>query len=268
MNKEAFANELNSIIEESCIRKTVIAQALGISSSALSQFIHGTAIPRPEQLNELLLLLCISDLRSARLHSLLNKTIEEAGEDWESQAIDWRLEKPDTDEEDDSDEDFQNFNKLFNESDNSGTPHTIMFAELPEAGTPIIDLFTLDKLERKMNLYEFSMINVHNTVIRDYGSIGSPVIVKTAGCLVGMNYPGPIQLVISQDAPESYSALRLVAYVDGSYQVILKENESDFNHMRSLFNKPRHTSLKKIKWSVTVLEFTIIPLCAAEKTRR
>ena len=55
MSREAFANELNNIIEDSRIRKTVIAQALGISSSALSQFIHGTAIPRPEQLNELLL---------------------------------------------------------------------------------------------------------------------------------------------------------------------------------------------------------------------
>jgi hypothetical protein len=119
-----------------------------------------------------------------------------------------------------------------------------------------------------MNLYEFSMINVHDTVIRDYGSIGSPVIVKTAGCLVGMNYPGPVQLVISQDAPESYSALRLVSYVDGSYQVILKEDESDFNHMRSLFNKPRHANPKKVKWCVTVLEFTIIPLCAAENARR
>ncbi|MBE6364747.1 MAG: helix-turn-helix transcriptional regulator [Lentisphaerae bacterium] len=258
MSREAFANELNNIIQESGIRKTIIAQALGISSSALSQFIHGTAIPRPEQLNEILLLLCVSDIDCAKIHSLLNKVIEEAGDDWESQVLDWR--EPDNDDEEQEKYNSQSFNKFFEEPGDNEEPAVLMLAEIPESGVPVIDLYTLNNMSGNMNLYEFAMLNVHDTVIRNYGSIGSPVIIKTVGSMVGMNYPGPVQLVVSQDAPTSYSVLTLVAYTDDSYQVIFNHESRDFVNINPLFNKPRHTDRKKCKWFAPVLEFTIVPL--------
>ncbi|MBR7121101.1 MAG: helix-turn-helix transcriptional regulator [Lentisphaeria bacterium] len=263
MSREAFANELYNIIQESGIRKTIIAQALGMSSSALSQFIHGTALPRPEQLNEILLLLCVPDTGCATLHRLLNLAIEEAGENWEAETIDWDEQTAADDDENGDDQeqnDQKNFNKLFKEYDDELRQAPLIFAELNETGIPIVDLFTLNGMDKGMNLYEYAMLNVHDTAIRDYGSLGSPVIIKTAGCLVGLNYPGPVQLVVSQDTPHSFSALTLEAYTDGSYQVILHEGERDFNHLESLFSKPRRNVSRKKKWDATVLEFTITPL--------
>ena len=53
MNRESFANDLHEIIRESRIHQNIIAQALGLSSAAISQFLHGVALPNSRQLEDI-----------------------------------------------------------------------------------------------------------------------------------------------------------------------------------------------------------------------
>ena len=67
MTREIFAKTLQDIVRESGIRQVVIAQALGLSAAAVSQFIHGITLPKLNQLNALLDLLCVPDKLRVKL---------------------------------------------------------------------------------------------------------------------------------------------------------------------------------------------------------
>ncbi|MBE6359111.1 MAG: helix-turn-helix domain-containing protein [Lentisphaerae bacterium] len=258
MVRESLARELHEIIRTSGIRQNIIAEALGWSSSALSQFCHGTALPLPQQLAALLNLLCVSRSKHVELNRMLAMARDEAGEDLyiDVKAGDNTDEIPDP-ETPKKPFDHNNFDELFNIY---GTdPAKLIFAESPNAGVPIINLEDLDNYSPGINLYEYANIRLHDTTVRDYGEDISPVIMKTTGDMLGLRYPGMVQLVISDDIPPEMSSLVLSRYPDGTFMMLPNSDKYDLCGLEMLFDR---TIEKKSspKWTVAVIEFIIVPL--------
>ena len=79
MKREDFARQFHAVIQDSGIRQSIIAQALGLSSAAISQFSHGLVLPKPDQLISILSLLGISSQQQFFMVQALLELRAEAG---------------------------------------------------------------------------------------------------------------------------------------------------------------------------------------------
>lgn len=69
--REIFAENLRSYIEKSHLNQSRIAERIGVSRGTMSDYVRGTAYPRPEKLAQLCEALGVSqyDLTGAEQHS-------------------------------------------------------------------------------------------------------------------------------------------------------------------------------------------------------
>lgn len=354
MNRELFARNLYDIVRESRIRQNIIAQVLGISSAAISQFTHGTALPKPTQLSELLTLLCVSDRERSWMLHLLKLAKAEADAEGLSMEV---VEDPDAVEEEDEDDDGEiaeeessdqdsldgYFEKRGKKSKGKGKgkkakdpgdagdddapadasgevspapaepsakripekaektarkkvaapkgnmpppkqkknpPPVIMdgdddedtyrprnagscsgkifMSDVPADGVPIINLYDLDNYDTGMSLIDYANACLHDTVIRNYGSVGAPVIVKTTGDQLGLNYLGPVQMVLVADMAPEMSMMSLSRYSNNAYRLVPTGEENDIFGIRIFSDGVEYPKCSPI-WTFPLLEITFIP---------
>lgn len=274
MQKTDFVQRLHTIIHNSGIRQTVIADALGLSAAAVSQFTHGTILPKTEQLSAILALLNVPiEKRALMIQELLilrekyPDEIEDEPENYPDETEDDRQngfsengdDFPDESENDDDDDpekkrDAQNFEQFFFEPVDD--PQFVL-AE-PVDGVPVIELNDLLDFNGEMRLSDFAGLRSFDVVVRDYGAIGTPVVVKATGDQLGLRYRGMLQLVIVDDLPLKTSMLRLAFCRNNEFK-LLAPDKSAKNNGLDLLLKEKNPAVD-FRWVMPVLEFTIIPL--------
>lgn len=266
MQRTDFAQRLQTIIHNSGIRQTVIAEALGLSAAAISQFSHGTILPQTEQLSAILALLNVpAERRALMIQELIilrekypdeNADEEEIFQDEPDtpEAAVEEVSDGDNSEEDDPEKDSQNFEQFF--FDPIDDPQFVL-AE-PVDGIPVIELNDLFEYNGEMRLADFAGLRSFDVLMRDYGSVGSPVVVKATGDQLGLRYRGMLQLVIADDLPLNTSMLRL-AYCRNNEFKLLAPDRAAKNNGLDLLLKDKNPVVD-LRWVLPVIEFTIIPL--------
>lgn len=253
MTREIFAQTLQDIIRDSEIRQTVIAQALGLSSAAISQFTHGITLPKVSQLSSLLDLLCVPDRQRMILCRELVSLREQFPESTEEAMDNEDSEEPDN--EDDPGLDSYNLERLFSEH----TDKENFYVSASEVhGIPVIDLFDLNSLTPGITLFDFANQYLHDTAVRDFGTGCSPVIVKASGDQLGINFFGMLQIVIADDLPLSSSSLVLVRFHNGNYRILPYKEDKLISSSSKLFDEKEFPSGKP-EWMAPVLELSMLP---------
>lgn len=274
MNRELFANKLCKIVKRSGIKQDIIAQALGISSAALSQFIHGFAIPGEPLLITLLTTLCASKDEQEDMLILL----EEARKEFELNDENPYFVDPENDAADDDDDDIfadderdsaelpqKTASSFWDQSlleqlfkDVSDTP-SFTFAAPQNCGVPVVNLEDMKFFEDGNDLFDFAHYCTEDTVIRDYGSLGGNVImVKANGTQLGMSYDGLLIIVVTDNIKATVSTLRLSGYADGTFR-LEPHGFAAPDDEKALFGTPAKKTLKRC-WSLPVIELNIMPI--------
>ena len=253
MNWESFARKLQDVIKNSGIQQNIIAEALDLSSAAISQFIHGTALPNPEQLNSILVLLCIPDEEQIPLMQELHALREEAGEE--------EIKEYYADDEDEDEDDDHNFESVYTwlKKDKSSPSPFWMVAEPEVDGIPLIHLHDLDAYTPGMGLQDFATLRPHDLLMRDYGSCGSPIAIQTTGSQLGLRYCGILQLVIAEDVPVGLSAMALLCLPNFKYRIIPTDDRNTYRGLESLFDAKLKIETEPL-WVLPVIEFSLLPI--------
>lgn len=273
MQKTDFAQKLQTIIHNSGIRQTVIAEALGLSAAAVSQFTHGTILPKTEQLSAILVLLNIpAEKRALLIQELLilrekypeyseydaednlNKESNQQSEKTEDFNKKYPEENDENEENEEDNPDSQNFEQFF--FDPLDDPQFVL-AE-PVGGIPVIELNDLFDFNGDMRLSDFAGLRSFDVIVRDYGAVGSPVLVKATGDQLGLRYRGMLQLVIVDDLPLRTSMLRLAYCRNNEFRLLAPDKMAKSNGLDLLLKDT--TPVADFYWVMPVLEFTIIPL--------
>lgn len=244
-----FHNLLQYLIRESGIRQTILAQAMDLSPAMLSQFTNGSLLPSVVQLRSLLDLLCVPAEQQGQVVKLLLDAKKAAGEKIEE----WEVEADEDGEETSGTEplDAGAFDHLYNPDSTTDK----IFRETPINAVPVIRLDELAGYDGRMSVSDFAFTRLHDTIIREYGSLGVPVMINTCGSFLGLTYPGMVQLVICDEQEDHISSLRLRYYGNGSFHLVSVDDQDGLGGIMTPV-----PDKAKPKWSFPVIEFTIIPI--------
>lgn len=287
MKREDFARQFYAVIQDSGIRQSIIAQALGLSSAAISQFSHGLVLPKPDQLVSILSLLGISSQQQFFMVQALIELRAEAGlgdddteevemdeeflEKYKDEYDDYEVFTLDDDESDDSDDEESEKGEdeeeslawrssEYDYSDEDLPEPMISFAE-PTDGVPIIELSDLMEYRNGMKLQIHAIACCEETSFRDYGSVSAPVILKALGDQVGLRYHGMVQLAITDELSAESSLMALAFDKQGRFHVLANDTIAKLNGLDKLLkNTDSSKDFGNYKWVLPVIEFTILPL--------
>lgn len=257
MRREIFAKHLRQLIKDAGIRQTDLAFALGISSAAISQFTHGSAMPNPRQLDTILTVLRTPphiaekikyQLLLARSEPKKNKPQKVDLSDQLDENYRWpfMLDQYSVDD----------YYELCNKND-EGLADFVGVSENNKVGVPVIYLEDLQYFDPNTRLALFSQLYMRDMVIRDFGLYEEPSIVQTSGQKLCMSNFTNIQLVITQELPEDMTSLELCFSNTGKFWLLPHEKQISKWHV---FCDKTPEKRENMLWSLPVLEVTMIPL--------
>jgi transcriptional regulator with XRE-family HTH domain len=258
MNRESLANDLHEIIRESRIHQNIIAQALGLSSAAISQFLHGVALPNSRQLEDILTLLCVPDEVRHSMQERLTALREEYGDEI---IADLNNGTPNADGEDEEEIDDSSFEKsmdfIFRDSgeENCEQPETI-----PDLSIPVIRLQDLKYLDDDTELCDFACMHSDDIILRDFGSIAVAAMIKATGDQLGLKYNGMLQFIVVEDT-SSYSniaATALAIYPGNKFRLIRIGDPNAIQGLDMLFADTGSDA--KPERVFPIIELTLLPL--------
>ncbi len=269
MTKKEFAQKLYSIIRESGIRQTILADALNVTSAAISQFTHGIVLPKPDQLSAILTVLDVSSRERAVMlqHLLILRAIEANGgkpvdmdsiprivdEKWMKESEDGF---PSTTQKKDDDNVF-NLDKLY--IGPPGDHLDYIFFHEPTQGVPVLELVDMLAFKPSMKLVDYAGVKCKDLLLRSHGSVICPVALNVTGEQIGMHYCGMMQLVVSDNLPHTTSMLALTLREDDTFRLILAEKTAKLNGLDRLLREEEGEA-PAVKWALPVLELTFMPL--------
>lgn len=251
MSREVFAQELYEIVKETGIRQNVIAQAMGLSSAAISQFTHGTALPSKRQLKTLLTMLCVPIFKQDEMLSLLIEAKKEFDQEIEPEEV---TEDDNRDQEDLLLLDQPVLDQFFRTAHNQ----TILTFAQPNGGVPLIELSDMQHYNNAEDVFDFACNRQLDTIIRDYGSLGRAVILKTNGSQLNLNYEGSILIVIAADMEQAETSLKLSYYSNRKF--FIETTDDKFGKNGNFILQNQNGSKQRRVWSFPILELNIIPV--------
>lgn len=255
MSRKSFASDLHEIIRESRIRQNIIAQALGLSSAAISQFIHGIVLPKPEQLEDILTLLCVSDEERSAMQERLAALREECGEE-DIPELDPALINSDDEEEDDNNTFEESIDFIFRDSGENDFEQP---ENIPDLSIPVLQLSDL-KYIKKSALCDFACMYSQDIILRDYGAIEIAALIKGTGDQLGLEYHGMVQMVvIDEKSPHKNIASTALAIYRGNTFRLIPLVKSETNAGLTSFFAPVKAGAKPQR-VFPILELTLLPL--------
>lgn len=251
MNRKSFAKQLQDIIKKSGIPQNVVAQALNLSSAAVSQFIHGTSLPSLEQLDTIFELLCVSEEEQLPLTQSLNAlrgdSNEEISGDCETGFSEFNI----------NDITLDSFYADFrrNAEDTGGD---LIFAEPELEGTPQIFLQDMVDYRRGMGLKAFALTVPHDMLLRDYGSSCTIVEILGNGMELGLEYNGMLKLLVAEETPMVLNSVVLAGLPGGQLRLLSANKKDPCFGLDSLVDNS--IDVDSALWTLPVVEITLLPL--------
>ena len=286
MQRKIFAKQLMMLIRKSGLRQIELAAKIGVSSAAISQFVHGTTLPTPHHMelifaalktpaktrSQLQYQLMLARSEPRRLGGNKNKPVElmpirssqgysitevSARTGISSERIIALEENPNLPL---TEQEKQQFSLIYGVN----FDHQEIAVESPsdignvynKGGAPLImvsDLLEYDKQEETID--EFAWRNIRNFVSNVVNGVSRPVFAQAFSDEVGFRHDGLLQIVLAENRPAGFAPMELRMYEGGIFRLWQPGNEGSKRD-----DLPSFETHGTLVWSLPVVEVILKPL--------
>ncbi len=244
MSREEFAKDLRMMCKKYNIKQKELAEVLLLSCAAVSQFMTGASLPKPEQLVKMMEKMGTTAQESQSMlfrlmlaRTGINETHTDPGPETEST---WPF----------------NMNHFF-PPNALNTPENLFKDPASGTSVPVLYLEDMDDFTAGAVLNNYAQSRSRRGIIRDFGIFDDAVIIETCGEKISLPYCGLVQLTVAGKLPENYTSLMLCRLNDNSYRII-----PECDNMRwQLFSLGKTPAKESIVWQLPLLEMSFTPLC-------
>lgn len=244
MNRQDFADCFRQMCKQYNIKQKDLAECLGLSCAAISQFMSGVSLPSQDQMDKMLLKMSVSprDAGTMRFRLMIARSEKIKKEIPENNSI-WPIP--------------QDYVPI-------GVPNSpdILFGDpgsLP--AIPVIHLEDLNTYSPNEALHSFAKRNMRRIIRRDVGSFGTVVAVETSGSDIDIACSGVINLLLMENMPDNCSSLELCKFPDNTYSIAASDQSPRWQSFTSI--QPQNSTPE---WKLPVLEMSITPLLRKNDT--
>ena len=281
MQRKIFAKQLLMLIRKSGMRQIELAAKIGVSSAAISQFVHGTTLPTPRHMGLIFDVLKIPARTRAQIQYQLMLARSEPRKQENEQSFslltlrashglsllqvsartdisqERLLELEQNPEAVMSEEEKDKLSTLFGINwDNKE-----MALEEPQAigqyqnnGAPQIMVSDLVEYDRSEPIDEFAWRNIRNFLSYNLNGISKPVIAQAFSDEVGFRHEGLVQIVLSEVRPTGYAPMELRFYEGGVFRLWQPSSG------KVKVDTPSFETHGTVLWSIPVVEVILQPL--------
>lgn len=283
MQRKIFAKQLMMLIRKSGMRQIEVASKIGVSSAAISQFVHGTTLPSLTNMKAIFDVLRIPiKTRNQIQYQLMLARAESrfSSEDNSGLAlmhmragaelsIDEVAARSDMSVERLAELESGNVNNITAEEKEKlsaiyGIDFDTSEAAVEEAsdisslykrgGAPQIMVSDLLSYDGKENIAEFAWQNIRNFVSHKVKGVSRPVVAQAFSNEVGFLHDGLLQIFLSQTRPAGYAQMELRMYDGGVFRLW----QPGLSDKRS--QTPSFETHGTLIWSLPVVEVILQPL--------
>ena len=240
MNREEFAAFLRTMCKKYSVKQKDLAEILGISCAAISQFMNGVSLPRPEQLVKMTEHMGMPAQESQTLLFRLLLVRNGMNEKQKIAVNDsWPLGAD-----------------HFFEHSSLSTPHDLFSDVSAQSSVPLLYLEDMEDFTCGTVLMSYARSRSRRIIVRDFGSFKNTVIIKTTGDKLSLSHTGPIQLALTNDLPSGYTSLNLCRLRNGSYCISPGNDQMEWQ----LFAIKKELDEKEVLWHLPLLEMSLTPV--------
>ena len=284
MQRRIFAQQLMMLIRKSGFRQIEIASKIGISSAAISQFVHGTTLPTLRHMEMIFntlkvpvktrnqmqyqLMLARSEPRYTGkknngitlmpLRASMGLSIDEV-----AARTDMTVERLTeienagisvaTEEEKNKLSEIYNVN--FEKEEIAVAESGDINSLYQRGGAPQIMVSDLVEYDGEEKISEFAWRNIRNFISHTVSGVSKPVVAQAYSSEVGFLHDGLLQIVLSDTRPTGYATMELRMYEGGIFRLWQPGNTPEKND-----NVPSFETHGNLLWSLPVVEVILQPL--------
>lgn len=255
MHRENFAHQLKKLVTDSGISQNSIAELLGVTAAAVSQYLNGVTLPSSSHLRKILDLTRASKQEEYVLNCTLSLARTEPRNTKSSEfnraffnmhlnsglALDQlavrigipvsRLRAMESDPEVEPTEQETALLKGFfgiyyaNAVEQKNERISLVREECGfSSGIPQISIFKLrDFNPKRESLHNFACRNRREVATLPVFGVVDPVMVICKSEAVKFAYPGLLQILLAAESPQGYLPLFLYRYADGSFELVSED---------------------------------------------
>lgn len=282
MQRKIFAKQLLLLIRKSGLRQIEIAAKIGVSSAAISQFVHGTTLPTPRHMTLIFdalnvpartraqlqyqLMLARSEprksdrdpgyalmpLRASRGLSLAQVSARTGISQERLLELEQGAGNALTAEERETIAEL--YGVKWDDKNLSFEEYSGDSGSYQNNGAPQIMVNDLLDYDRSEPIDEFAWRNIRNFLSYNLNGISKPVIAQAFSEDVGFRHEGLLQIVLSEVRPAGYSPMELRLYEGNIFRLW----QPTVN--RSKNDVPSFETHGTLLWSIPVVEVILQPL--------
>ena len=248
MQRKIFAKQLLMMIRKSGMRQIEIASKIGVSSAAISQFVHGTTLPTPHHMESIFEILRIPAKTRAQLQyqlmlarseprnlskksapislmpirASLNLSLAEvaARTDISTERLVELEESANPQLTKEEKErlsevygvDFDNGEVSLNDSGDINSMYQ-------NGGAPQIMVSDLIEYSRDETIDQFAWRNIRNFISHTVSGVPRPVLAQAFSYEVGFLHDGLLQIVLAESRPSGFAPMELRMYDGGVFRL-------------------------------------------------
>ena len=269
------------LIRKSGMRQIELAAKVGVSSAAISQFVHGTTLPTPRHMGLIFDVLKIPARTRAQIqyqlmlaraeprkadnahgYSLLTLRASHglsllqvsARTDIPQERL---LELEQNSEAVLTAEEKEKFSSLFGidwDSPELNMEEPQAIGQYQNSGAPQIMVRDLLDYDRSEAIDEFAWRNIRNFLSYNLSGVSKPVIAQAFSEDVGFLHEGLVQIVLSEVRPAGYAPMELRLYEGGVFRLWQPSNSKNKDDI------PSFETHGTLLWSIPVVEVILQPL--------
>lgn len=245
MSREKFAEDLRMMCKKYNVKQKDLAEALQLSCAAVSQFMNGVSLPKPEQLEKMMEKIGATPqetqsmlFRLLLLRTGFSETSAAPEEKEEEQSWPFGMDQ------------FFPPNSLHE-------PLNLFNDPAARSAVPFLYLEDMDKFTSGTVLNAYARSHSRRFIVRDFGCFDDVAVIETRGEKLDLPHCGLVQLVVAAKLPEKYTSLTLCRLNDRSYCIVPERD----NMRWQLFALDAPPAPEKIMWQLPLLEMSFTPLC-------
>ena len=281
MQRKIFAKQLLMLIRKSGMRQIELAAKIGVSSAAISQFVHGTTLPTPRHMSLIFdvlkipartraqiqyqLMLARSEPRKMENQPSYSLLTLRASHGLSLLQVSARTDIPlerllELEQENDAsvtEEEKEKFSKLFGinwDSQEMTLEEPQAVGQYQNSGAPQIMVSDLVEYDRSEPIDEFAWRNIRNFLSYNLSGIVKPVIAQAASEDVGFRHEGLVQIVLSETRPAGYAPMELRFYEGGIFRLWQPSSAKNKD------DAPSFETHGTLLWAIPVVEVILQPL--------
>ena len=278
MQRKIFARQLMMLIRKSGMRQIELAERIGVSSAAISQFVHGVTLPTQRHILAIFdalqipakgrsqiqyqLMLARSEPRknsSNQFPALFPLRTKKGLSIAQVEARTGICQERIVELEQDgnatiSDDEKRKFSEIYGIGAADDDANYGEAAGYDSSGAPQIMVSDPLDYNRDEPIHKFAWRNIRNFLSRPVNDVKNPVIAQAFSNEIGFLHDGLLQLVLTEAPPSGYEPLELRLYQGGIFRLWQPGMNKEQDDV------PSFETHGTLLWSIPVAEIVLQPL--------